>query len=41
MIDWAYDHYLKLNNQPHGKETYNEVVGWIIAYAKKYGWEKV
>ena len=41
MIDWMYDHYLKLNNQPHGKETYNEVVGWIIAYAKKYGWENV
>lgn len=41
MIDWAYDRYLKLNNQPHGKETYNEVVGWIIAYAKKYGWDKV
>ncbi len=41
VIDWAYDHYLKLNNQPHGKETYNEVVGWIIAYAKKYGWDKV
>lgn len=41
IIDWGYDHYLKLNNQPHGKESYNEVIGWIIAYAKKYGWDKV
>lgn len=41
MVDWMYDRYLKLNNQPHGRESYNEVVGWIIAYAKKYGWDKV
>jgi hypothetical protein len=33
----VYDHYLRFNNQPHGKETYNEVVGWLMAYMKKYG----
>jgi hypothetical protein len=32
-----YDRYLKLNNQPKGKATYNEVVTWLIAYLKKYG----
>lgn len=32
-----YDRYLKMNNQPKGKETYNEVVAWLIAYMKKYG----
>lgn len=36
VMSLAYDHYLKMNNQPHGKETYNEVVGWLIAYMKKY-----
>jgi hypothetical protein len=32
-----YDSYLKLNNQPKGKATYNEVVAWLVAYMKKYG----
>ena len=34
-----YDEYLKLNNQPKGKMTYNEVVAWLIAYQKKFGSE--
>jgi hypothetical protein len=41
LIDWFYDKYLKLNSQPKGRESYNEVVGWMIAYAKRYGWEKL
>ncbi|MFL5811644.1 MAG: DUF3810 domain-containing protein [Flavisolibacter sp.] len=32
-----YNHYLKLNNQPHGLATYNEVTAWLIAYMRKYG----
>ncbi len=40
-IDWMYDKYLKMNSQPKGKESYNEVVGWLIAYAMKYGWDKI
>jgi hypothetical protein len=32
-----YDNYLKLNNQPKGKATYNEVIAYLIAYMKKYG----
>lgn len=39
VISWFYGHYLKANNQPAGKETYNEVVAWLIAYYKKYGIE--
>jgi hypothetical protein len=39
VIMWAYGHYLKANNQPAGKETYNEVVAWLIAYYKKFGIE--
>jgi Protein of unknown function (DUF3810) len=39
IIMWFYGHYLKANNQPAGKETYNEVVAWLIAYYKKFGVE--
>lgn len=37
IIMWGYGNYLKANNQPGGKETYNEVVAWLIAYYKRYG----
>lgn len=37
IITWSYGHYLKANNQPAGKQTYNEVVAWLIAYYKKFG----
>lgn len=36
-IAWIYNQYLKANNQPKGKETYNEVVAWLVAYYKKFG----
>ncbi len=39
MVMWGYSHYLKVNNQPAGKETYNEVVAWLVAYYKKFGVE--
>ncbi|MFI5130359.1 MAG: DUF3810 domain-containing protein [Chitinophagales bacterium] len=39
IIMWGYGHFLKANNQPAGKETYNEVISWLIAYYKKYGTE--
>lgn len=32
-----YDGYLRMNNQPKGYRTYDEVVTWLIAYYKKYG----
>jgi hypothetical protein len=37
IIDQLYGQYLKANNQPGGKLTYNEVVAWLVAYYKKYG----
>lgn len=37
IILWGYGQYLKANNQPAGKRTYNEVVLWLIAYYKKFG----
>ncbi len=32
-----YDGYLRMNNQPKGYRTYNEVVTWLIGYYRKYG----
>lgn len=39
VIMWGYGHFLKANNQPAGKRSYNEVVAWLIAYYKKFGLE--
>jgi hypothetical protein len=37
-IVWAfYDRYLKANQQDKGVDSYNQVVGLLIAYYKKYG----
>jgi hypothetical protein len=36
-----YNQFLKINNQPHGNRTYNEVIAWLIAYMKKYGPEAI
>ncbi len=41
LVSRFYDQYLKLNNQPKGKGTYNQVVAWLIAYMKKYGAEAI
>lgn len=32
-----YNQYLKFNMQDRGVESYNEVIGWLLAYQKKYG----
>ncbi len=40
-IDKMYSYFLKANNQPKGKRSYNEVVTWLIAYYKKYGREVI
>ncbi len=37
IISWGYGYFLKANNQPKGRESYNDVVTWLIAYYKKYG----
>lgn len=39
IIMWGYGNFLKANNQPAGKQSYNEVVTWLIAYYKKFGKE--
>lgn len=41
VVSDFYDSYLRLNNQPSGVQTYNEVIAWLIAYMKKYGSEAI
>jgi hypothetical protein len=36
-----YDRYLKINNQPGGKKTYNYVVALLIAYMNKHGYDSI
>jgi hypothetical protein len=37
LIDIAYNQYLKLNEQPAGRRSYNQVVIWLLAYYRQYG----
>ncbi len=41
VITWFYSHYLKANDQPLGKETYSQVVAFLIAYQNKFGKESL
>lgn len=41
FMSGAYDSYLKLNNQPKGKATYNEVIAYLVAYMKKFGKDSI
>lgn len=41
VVRKLYGNYLKANHQPQGIKTYNEVIAWLIAYAKKNGWEAI
>ncbi len=36
-ISWMYGNYLKLNQQPKGLRSYNEVIAMLLAYYRKYG----
>jgi hypothetical protein len=36
-----YGGYLRANRQPQGIVTYTEVTAWLIAYAKKNGWDTI
>jgi hypothetical protein len=40
-LDAAYTLYMQGNNQPMGLLSYNRVVAWLVAYGKKYGWDKI
>jgi hypothetical protein len=37
IIAWMYGNYLKNNQQPSGVQSYDEVLGLLIAYYKKFG----
>jgi len=36
-----YGGYLRANRQPQGIVTYSDVTAWLIAYAKKNGWDQI
>jgi hypothetical protein len=36
LVDMFYNQYLKLNEQPAGRRSYNQVVTWLLAYQRKY-----
>ena len=36
-VSGLYDQYLKMNKQSEGIRSYDEVLGWLIAYQRKYG----
>jgi hypothetical protein len=36
-----YDLYLKANSQDKGVKSYSYVTAWLIAYARKYGWQNI
>jgi hypothetical protein len=37
VITWLYGNYLKANRQPAGRQTYNQVVAFLIAWQNKFG----
>ena len=41
IITMMYSGYLKANNQPEGKRTYNQVVAYLVAYYQKFGKESL
>lgn len=41
VISQLYGYFLKANRQPKGREAYNDVVTWLIAFYKKYGKENI
>ena len=41
LLNGMYNLYLLSNNQPEGIDSYNYVVAWLIAFGKKYGWDKI
>jgi hypothetical protein len=40
-LDMAYNWYLLSQNQEQGLASYNYVVAWLIAFGKKFGWERI
>lgn len=38
MIDLFYSQYLRLNEQPSGRMSYNEVIVGLVGYYRKYKW---
>ena len=37
IVDKLYGQYLRANEQPLGRLSYNEVIAWLVAYYRKFG----
>jgi len=37
----GYDYFLQANDQPQGTRSYHQVTGWVLALARKEGWERL
>jgi len=35
----GYDYFLQANEQPQGKQSYSQVLRWLMAWVRKNGWE--
>lgn len=39
LVMQGYDYFLQANEQPQGKQSYSQVLRWLMAWVKKEGWE--
>ncbi|MFM7510436.1 MAG: DUF3810 domain-containing protein [Bacteroidota bacterium] len=39
LVMQGYDYFLKANEQPQGKQSYSQVLRWLMAWVRKNGWE--
>jgi hypothetical protein len=39
LVMQGYDYFLQANEQPQGKQSYSQVLRWLMAWVRKNGWE--
>lgn len=39
LVMQGYDYFLQANEQPQGKQSYSQVLRWLMAWVRKEGWE--
>jgi hypothetical protein len=39
LVMQGYDFFLQANEQPQGKQSYSQVLRWLMAWVRKEGWE--
>lgn len=41
LVMQGYDYFLQANEQPQGKQSYSQVLRWLMAWVRKNGWENL